>query len=42
MIRPAHSLADLVAGWGNLAPGLSEAELARDVREVRDDRASSR
>jgi len=42
MIRPAHSLADLVAGWDDLAPGLSEAELARDVREVRDARASTR
>jgi AbrB family looped-hinge helix DNA binding protein len=42
MVRPAHSLAELVAQWGDLAVGLSEAELARTVREERDARASSR
>ena len=35
MIRPAHSLADLVAGWDDLTD-VPEAELARDVREERD------
>src|SRR5262249_35524150 len=41
MIRPAHSLADLVAGWDDLTD-VPEAELARDIREERDRRSSSR
>jgi AbrB family looped-hinge helix DNA binding protein len=40
MIRPAHSLADLVAGWNDLT-NVPEAELARDVREERDRRSRS-
>jgi hypothetical protein len=41
MIRPAHSLADLVAGWEDLTD-VPEAELARDIREERDRRSGSR
>jgi AbrB family looped-hinge helix DNA binding protein len=42
VVRPASSLADAVAEWEDLAPDLSEAELARTVREERDARVSSR
>lgn len=41
LIRPARSLAELVAGWEDLAPHLSEADLARGVRDERDTRAAS-
>lgn len=41
VIRPARSLAELVAGWGDLAPHLSDAELARAVRAERDERSDS-
>jgi antitoxin component of MazEF toxin-antitoxin module len=41
MIRPARSLAELVAGWDDLAPHISEADLAQDVREERDARSRS-
>lgn len=41
VIRPARSLAELVAGWDDLAPGISEADLANDVRAVRDARSES-
>ena len=41
LIRPARSLAELVSGWDDLAPHLSDAELARGVRDERDARASS-
>lgn len=40
MIRPAHSLAELVAGWDDLTD-VPEAELARDIREERDRRSRS-
>jgi AbrB family looped-hinge helix DNA binding protein len=40
MIRPAHSLADLVAGWDDLTD-IPEADLARDIREERDRRSRS-
>ena len=42
VVRPASSLADVIAQWEDLAPDLSEAELAQTVREERDARASSR
>src|SRR5215472_16129952 len=41
MIRPAHSLADLVAGWDDLTD-IPEADLARDIREERDRWSGSR
>jgi AbrB family looped-hinge helix DNA binding protein len=41
LIRPARSLAELVAGWDDLAPHLSDADLAQGVREERDARAAS-
>ena len=41
VIRPAHSLAELVAAWDDLASHLSDADLARGVREERDERAGS-
>jgi hypothetical protein len=41
VFRPARSLADLVAGWDDLATHLSEAELARGIREERDALAES-
>jgi AbrB family looped-hinge helix DNA binding protein len=41
VIRPARSLAELVAGWDDLAPELSDADLAHGVREERDARAAS-
>ncbi len=41
VIRPARSLAELVAGWDDLAPHLSDADLARGVRDERDTRAAS-
>jgi hypothetical protein len=41
MVRPARSLAELVLSWDDLAPEVSEAELARTVREERDRRSES-
>ena len=41
VIRPAHSLADLVSGWDDLTD-VPEADLARDIREERDRRSGSR
>jgi AbrB family looped-hinge helix DNA binding protein len=41
MVRPARSLADLVSTWDDLAPDVSEAELARTVREERDNRSDA-
>jgi AbrB family looped-hinge helix DNA binding protein len=41
VIRPARSLAELVAGWDDLARHLSEADLARGVRAERDARSAS-
>lgn len=40
-VRPARSLAELVAGWDDLAPDVPEGELARDIREERDARSRS-
>src|SRR5215469_12021147 len=40
MIRPAHSLAELVAGWNDLTD-VPEAELAGDIRDERDRRSRS-
>lgn len=42
VVRPARSLAEVVAEWDDLASNLSEAELAQTVREERNARASSR
>jgi len=42
VVRPAQSLAEVVAEWDDLASNLSEAELAQTVREERSARASSR
>jgi AbrB family looped-hinge helix DNA binding protein len=41
LIRPARSLAELVADWDDLAPHLSDADLALGVRDERDARAAS-
>jgi len=41
LIRPARSLAELVADWDDLAEHLTDAELAQGVRDERDARASS-
>lgn len=41
VIRPARSLVELVAGWADLAPHLSDADLARGIRDERDARAAS-
>jgi AbrB family looped-hinge helix DNA binding protein len=41
VIRPARSLAELVAGWDDLAPHLSDADLARGIRDERKARADS-
>jgi AbrB family looped-hinge helix DNA binding protein len=41
MVRPARSLAELVSAWDDLAPDVSDADLARTVREERDRRSES-
>lgn len=41
VVRPARSLVELVAEWDDLAPHLSDADLARTVREEREARAGS-
>jgi AbrB family looped-hinge helix DNA binding protein len=41
VIRPARTLAELVAGWSELAPQLSDADIARGIRLERDARSES-
>lgn len=37
-VRPARSVAELLAGWEDLAPDVTAAQLARMIREDRDGR----